>query len=146
MWNFIFLSKLPIHSIIVEISLVSTIYHSFPGGTVVKNDANARNTGDAGLILGQGDTSSRKWNLLQYSWVENSATETLEATAQGLQRVGHNRATEHTHMYAIWCDLGDAIMNNTCLQTVIMISLVGQWLKGDSGFIPGWETKIPYAL
>ena len=55
MWNFIFLSKLPIHSIIIEISLVSTMYHrGFPGGTVVKNDANARNTGDAGLIPGLG--------------------------------------------------------------------------------------------
>ena len=46
----------------------------FPGGSVVKNlPANARDTGDKGLILGSGRSPEvRNDNPLQYSCLENS--------------------------------------------------------------------------
>ena len=45
----------------------------FPGGSAVKNlPANARNTGDSGLILGWEDPlGERNGNPLQYSRLEN---------------------------------------------------------------------------
>ena len=80
---------------------------AFPGGSVVKNlPANAGNTG---WIPGLGRSSGEEnGNPLQWEWVlvweipwteEPGGLQTM-----GLQRVGHNRATEHGRLkLEVWC-------------------------------------------
>ena len=72
----------------------------FPGGSVIKNPP--VNVGDAGVIAGlERSPGEGNGNLLQYSCLENSMDRgawRLQST--GLQRVGHNLATEHAHKWS----------------------------------------------
>ena len=78
---------------------VLAIGSGFPGGSVVKNPhANAEDTGDVGSIPGLGRTPGvGNGNPLQYSCLRNPIEEPGGLQSMGLQRVGHNLATEHTH-------------------------------------------------
>ena len=66
---------------------------------MVKNPhANAEDTGDVGSIPGLGRTPGvGNGNPLQYSCLRNPIEEPGGLQSMGLQRVGHNLATEHTH-------------------------------------------------
>ena len=69
------------------------------GGSVVKNlPVNARNVGDSGSIPGSGRSpEGRSGNPLQYSCLENP---TWWATqSMGLQRVRHDWACTHIHLF-----------------------------------------------
>ena len=60
---------------------------------VIKNlPANARNTGDAGLIPGlERSPGEGNGNPLQYSWLKNSMGRgAWQATVHGSQRAGHD--------------------------------------------------------
>ena len=60
---------------------------------VIKNlPANARNTGDAGLIPGlERSPGEGNGNPLQYSWLKNSMGRgAWQATVRGSQRAGHD--------------------------------------------------------
>ena len=66
----------------------------FPGGSVVKNLP--ANSGATGLIPGPGRSSGEgNGNPLWYSCLENSTDKgAWQTTVHGLQRVGHDLATE----------------------------------------------------
>ena len=116
-----FLSKLPIHSIITEIFFsLNYVPYGLPGGTTVKNAANARNTGDAGLIPGSGRYPEVR-NETHSSILEWKICE--QRNLEGYSPQGHKEldTTEQLsmHMYCILYDvMGEGIMNNTCLQNI----------------------------
>ena len=70
----------------------------FPGGSVLKNlSTDVGDAEDMGSVPGSGRSpAGRNGNPLQYSCLENLMDRgTSRATVQGLQRVGHDLATEH---------------------------------------------------
>ena len=76
-----------------------------PGGSVVKNlPASAGDSGEEGLIPGWGrSTGKGNGNPLQYSCLENPADrgDCWATQFTGLQRVGHNWATEQQQQHNI---------------------------------------------
>ena len=71
---------------------------SFPGALVVKNPS--ANAGDMGLVPGSGGSLEEEMathsSLLAWetSWTEEGGG----LQRMGLQRIGHDRATEHAHV------------------------------------------------
>ena len=76
---------------------------NFPGGAVVKNlSANAGDIRDTGSIPGSGRSPGEgNGNPLQYSCLGSpmDKEEPGGLLPMGLQRVGHNRVTEHIHIH-----------------------------------------------
>ena len=70
----------------------------FPPGAVIKNPpANARESGDTGLIPGLGRTLEKEMKPTPYSSLENSMDNGARwTTAMALQRGKHDLATKHT--------------------------------------------------
>ena len=78
--------------------LPTPVFLSFPGGSAGKESA--CNAGDLGSIPGLGRSPGGGHdNPLQYSGLENPQGQRSLAGLQflGSQRVGHDRATKHTH-------------------------------------------------
>ena len=76
--------------------------YGFPGGSVVTNPPGSiGDATDVSLILGRGRSlGGGNGNPLQYSCPENSMDRgAWWATVHGVARVGHDRATQHTHMH-----------------------------------------------
>ena len=109
-WVDIYKSKYQVSIILVndEIIIFSKLLYciwGFPVGAVAKNPpANAGDSRDMGLILGSGRSPQEEmethsvilaWRI---PWVEEP--DRLQPT--GLQRVGHDRATEHTWMMYVY--------------------------------------------
>ena len=72
-------------------------YTSFPDGSVVKNQPS--NAADTGSVPESGRSSGvGNGNPPQYSCLENSIEETDRLQSMESQRVGHDSASEHTHI------------------------------------------------
>ena len=82
------------HTHIYECVCVYIVYMGFPSGSVVKNPP--ANTGDTGLIPGQGRSSGEgNGNPLQYSCLGNPMDRGAWCAAvYGVTRVGHNWVTK----------------------------------------------------
>ena len=106
----------------------------FPGGTVGKNPpANATDTRDSHLIPASGRPPGEgNGSPVQYSCLENSMDREAWLQSTGLQRVGHNWATEraHTHTHICRKDKYPVINHNgkeceiECIHTYNWITLL----------------------
>ena len=67
----------------------------FPGGSSVKETANAEDSGSMSSILGLGSSlEGGNGNPLQYSMEDSIDRGAWQATVHGVTRVGHNLATK----------------------------------------------------
>ena len=97
--------------VFIYVYIYAPIYIGFPCGLDSKEST--CNAGDLGLIPGLGRYPGEgNGNPLQYSCLENSMDRgAWWATVHGLQRVGHDWATNtHVCMYEVWKALVDYLL------------------------------------
>ena len=108
--------------ILADITNWSGTLMGFPGGSLVKNTS--ANVGDLGSVPGLRSSGEGNGNPLQYSCLGNPVDGGIfRLQSMGLQRVGHDLATEHACMHTVPMLMVILLCSSVCFSNMYIVHI-----------------------